>query len=121
VPPTGGGPAPDTRRPSLQVSLAGRRGLPTTRRLRVRLRSDEAATATVTGALSGVGRLTRARLQLAAGRRATVTLRISRRTAGRLRRALARRRVALRVTAEARDAAGNRRRVTPRVILARRR
>jgi glucose/sorbosone dehydrogenase len=127
-PPPGSAPGPgqpgpganDTRKPGLRVRVRGRRTLVPRRRLRVAATPDELATVRVSGRLRGVGRFRTARRQVAAGRRAVLTVRISRKTARELRRALRRKRVIAALTVLARDAAGNQRRVTRRVKIARR-
>ena len=116
----GTGPGADTRRPSLGVSVAGRRTLLTRRRLRVAVRTDELATVRASGRLRGVAAFRTARRQVGAGRRTVLTVRISRKTARELRRTLRRKRVVAALTILARDAAGNQRRVTRRIVLPRR-
>ena len=120
--PAAGGPAPvaDTRPPALRVSVAGRRTLVQRRRLRVAVRSDEAASVRLAGRLRGVARFRTARRELPAGRRTVLTARISRAAARRLRRALRRKRVVAALTILARDGAGNQRRVTRRIVVRRR-
>lgn len=117
--PVTGGAAPDTRRPSLRVSVAGRRTLVQRRRLRVAVTSDELATVRVSGRLRGVAGFRGARRQLPAGRRTVLTVRISRKTARKLRRTLRRKRVVAGLTILARDAAGNQRRVARRIVIER--
>jgi hypothetical protein len=119
---TGAGqPAPsqaaDTRKPSLRVSVGGRRRLAARRRLRVAVRTDELATVRASGRLRGVGRFRTAQRQVQTGRRAVLTVRISRTTARKLRRTLRRGRVVATLTILARDAAGNQRRVTRRIVV----
>ena len=116
----GPGGAPDTRKPSLRVSVAGRRTLVQRRRLRVAVTSDEPATVRVSGRLRGVAGFRTARRQVAARRRTVLTVRISRKTARSLRRTLRRKRVPAALTILARDAAGNQRRVTRRIVVPRR-
>ena len=118
--PVPGGAAPDTVKPSLRVSVTGRRSLVRRRRLRVAVRTDEPATVTAGGRLRGVAGFRGARRQVAAGRRTVLTVRISRKAARKLRRTLRRKRVVAALTIVARDAAGNRRRVTRRVVIRRR-
>jgi hypothetical protein len=118
-PPTAGGA--DTRKPALRVRVRGKRTLVPRRRLRVAATTDELATVRAGGRLRGVGRFKTARRQVRAGRRAVLTVRISRKTARKLRRTLRRHRVIAGLTILARDAAGNQRRVTRRVKIARRR
>jgi hypothetical protein len=74
----------------------------------------------VSGRLRGVAGFRGARRQLPAGRRTVLTVRISRKTARKLRRTLHRKRVVAALTILARDAAGNQRRVTRRIVLKRR-
>jgi hypothetical protein len=113
-------PVADTRRPSVRVRVAGRRTLVPRRRLRVAITTDEAATVRVTGRLRGVARFRTARRQVAAGRRTVLTARITRTTARKLRRTLRRKRVIAALTILARDAAGNQRRLTRRIVVRRR-
>jgi hypothetical protein len=110
----------DTRKPAVRVRVSGLRSLVSRRRLRIALRTDEAATVTVSGRLRGVAPFRTARLRLAAGRARVVSLRISRRSARKLRRTLRRKRVVTRLTIRARDAAGNQRIVPRRVVVRRR-
>jgi glucose/arabinose dehydrogenase len=126
--PTGGsqGPAPpgatpDTRGPRLQLRVTGRRSLAVRRRLRVRVRSDEAAAVRIGGRLRGVAGVRAARRGLAAGRRVVVSVRITKRTARRLRRTLRRKRVIAALSIVARDAAGNPSRAARRIKVPRRR
>ena len=120
----GGGPiqtTTDTRPPGLRARVSGRRSLATRRRLRVAVRTDEPAGVRIMGRLRGVARLRAARRQVAANRRTVLTVRISRPAARKLRRALRRKRAIAALTMLARDAAGNQRRVTRRVVIPRRR
>ena len=100
--------------------MSGRRSIVPRRRLRVAVTTDELATVRVAGRLRGIGRFRAARRQLAAGRRTVLTVRISRRTARKLRRTLRRKRVIAALTIVARDAAGNRRVVSRRIVIRRR-
>ena len=61
-----------------------------------------------------------ARRRVAAGRRTVLTVRISRKAARKLRRTLRRKRMVAALTILARDAAGNQRRVTRRIVVPRR-
>jgi hypothetical protein len=61
-----------------------------------------------------------ARRQVAAARRTVLTVRITRKTARKLRRTLRRKRVVAALTILARDAAGNQRRVSRRIVIRRR-
>jgi hypothetical protein len=114
------GAAADTRRPSVRVRVTGRRTLVPRRRLRVAVTPDELASVQIAGRLRGVARFRTARRQVAAGRRSVLTVRISRRTARELRRTLRRKRVIAALTILARDAAGNQRRATRRIVIRRR-
>jgi hypothetical protein len=118
----GGGPtaAPDTRKPALRVSVKGRRSLASRRRLRVAVRADERSALRITGRLRGVARFRAARRELVAGRRVVVSVRITRKAARALRRTLRRKRVIVALTMLARDAAGNQRKVTRRIVIRRR-
>jgi glucose/arabinose dehydrogenase len=126
--PTPGGGAPaqpgatnDTRRPSLRVRVTGRRTLVPRRRLRVAVTTDEPATVRASGRLRGrLGSFRTARRQVRADRRTVLTVRISRKTARELRRRLRRKRAIAALTILARDAAGNQRRATRRVVIPRR-
>jgi glucose/arabinose dehydrogenase len=109
----------DTSAPALRVSVAGRRTLLPRRRLRVAVRTDEAATVRASGRLRGVARMRTAQRQVAADRRTVLTVRIGRRAARELRRTLRRKRVVTALTILARDAAGNQRRVTRRIVVPR--
>ena len=120
-PATPGGGAADTTGPRLRIRVTGKRSLVPRRRLRVAVTSDELATVRASGRLRGVGRFKTARRQVRAGRRIVLALRITRTTAARLRRTLRRKRVIAPLTIRARDAAGNQRTVTRRMMLARRR
>jgi len=119
TPPPGTGAA-DTRKPSLRVKVTGKRTLAARRRVRVAVTTDEPATVRGSGRLRGVGRFRTARRQVSAGRRTVLKLRITRKTARKLRRTLRRKRVVAALTVLARDAAGNQRRVTRRVVIPRR-
>jgi hypothetical protein len=110
----------DTRKPRLRVKVTGRRTLVPRRRLRVAVTSDELATVRVSGRLRGVARFRTARRQVTAGRRTVLTVRISRKAARKLRRTLRHRRVVAALTILARDAAGNQRRVSRRIVIRRR-
>jgi glucose/sorbosone dehydrogenase len=111
----------DTAKPRLRVRVTGARTLVPRRRLRVAVTADELVSVRAGGRLRGVGGLEPARRQLRAGRRTVLTVRITRSTARKLRRTLHRKRVIAAMTVLARDAAGNQRRVTRRVRIARRR
>lgn len=120
-PPPGSGTAgPDTRRPTVRVQVRGRRSLATRRRLRVAVQSDEAAAVTLAGRLRGVAGFRTARRQLAAGQRRVVSLRIGLKAARKLRRTLRRKRVIVRLTIRAQDAAGNVRSTGRRIVVPRR-
>jgi glucose/arabinose dehydrogenase len=128
LPAAPGGAAPgatatpvDRTRPRLSVTVEGRRTLATRRRLRVRVRSDEAAALRISGRLRGVAGFRTARRQVVAGRRVVMNVRISRKTARKLRHTLRRKRMIAALTVLARDAAGNQRRVTRRIKVPRRR
>ncbi len=102
-------PAPDTavrdgRAPRLALRWTQLRR--TSRRLRIRVRSNERARARVSVRIQK--RLVRRTVRLRARRFATLRIRLPRRTAARVR---AGRRIAVAVTVDARDAAGNRRRI----------
>jgi len=110
----------DTVAPGLRVTIL--RAALKRRRLRVALRCDEPCRAAIATRLRRVRRLTTRRRSLAANRRTVVRVKLSRGTARRLRRALARRGfVRLAFTVRATDAAGNRRVVTRRGRIKRRR
>jgi glucose/arabinose dehydrogenase len=113
--------AADTKPPSVRARVSGKRTIVPRRRLRVAVTTDEPATVRASGRLRGIGRFRTVRRQVRAGRRTVLTVRISRRTARRLRRTLRRKRAIAALTIPARDAAGNQRRVTRRVRIARRR
>ena len=75
----------------------------------------------VTGRLRGVARVPdRAPAGRRPARRSVLTVRISRKTARKLRRTLRRKRVVAALTILARDAAGNQRRVSRRIVIRRR-
>jgi hypothetical protein len=125
TPPPPGGvkappPAPDTAAPQLRVSVSGRPSLATRRRLRVAIRSDEAATVRIAGRLRGVASFRTARANLAAGRQAIVTVRLTKTAARRLRGTLRRKRVIAALTIAASDTAGNTRAVARRLTIPRR-
>ena len=122
--PVGGTPgtpagAPDTVAPAVRVSVKGRRSLTTRRRLRVAVRADERSALRITGRLRGVARFRTARRELVAGRRVVVSVRITRKAARALRRTLRRKRAIAALTVLARDAAGNQRKVTRRIVIRR--
>ena len=103
------------------VRVNGRRTLLPRRRLRVAVTPDETATVRASGRLrGGLGRFRTARRQVGTGRRTVLTVRISRKTARKLRRTLRRKRAIAALTILARDAAGNQRRATRRVVIPRR-
>jgi hypothetical protein len=118
--PGGPGTAADTSAPSIRARVGGQRTLVQRRRLRVAVTANELATVRVTGRLRGVASFRTARRQVAAARRTVLTVRISRKTARELRRTLRRKRVVAALTILARDAAGNQRRVSRRIVIRRR-
>jgi hypothetical protein len=98
---------PDRRAPQVTIRSARRGRLGSTLTPRVTLTCDEDCRVVVTARLVG-SPLRSVRASLPAGRRMTVRLRPTRRGARRIRRSLRRhRRLTLRVSAQARDSAGN--------------
>jgi glucose/arabinose dehydrogenase len=88
--------------------------------LRLALRATEACDVTVSGGISGVGRVRATHASLPAGARRSPRVRLSRRTTAKLRRALRRHRsVQLTLQVHARDSAGRVQHVTRRVRLRR--
>jgi glucose/arabinose dehydrogenase len=105
----------------LRTKVYGTRSVTRRRYVRLALRATAACGVTVTGRISGVGRVRTARAQIAAGARRTVRLRVSRRTNAKLRRALRRHRsVRLTLRIASRDASGGERTASRRVRLRRR-
>jgi glucose/arabinose dehydrogenase len=120
-PPAAPAPVADTAKPRLRAGVKGRKTLATRRRLRVAVTANEPAAVRITGRLRGVARFRTVRRQLPAARRVVLNVRVTKKTARKLRRTLRRKRVIAALTIRARDAAGNERRVTRRVKIARRR
>jgi hypothetical protein len=120
------GAGADGRAPRLRLRAPSPQRVTRRRGVRVAIRCDETCGAVLRGSVRVAGTrkrhgLRRATRQVAAGKRVRATVRFSKRTRRVVARALARgRRVRVRVTAVARDAAGNRSRAAVRTVRARR-
>jgi glucose/sorbosone dehydrogenase len=105
----------------LSTRVSGTRSVTRRRYVRLALRAAGACSVTVSGRISGVGRVRTAHVQIAAGARRALRLRVTRRTNAKLRRALRRHRsVRLTLRISSRDASGAARSASKRVRLRRR-
>jgi glucose/arabinose dehydrogenase len=119
--PTGTPSPPASAGCGLSTKAYGTRSVTRRRYLRLALHAKAACSVTITGRISGVGRIRTARVRIAAGQRRTVRLRVTRRTNSKLRRALRRHRtVRLTLSISGRDASGAVRTGSLRVRLRRR-
>jgi glucose/arabinose dehydrogenase len=115
------GPSGSSAGCGLRTKVYGTRSVTRRRYVRLALRAGAACSVTVSGRISGVGRVRTARVRIAAGARRTVRLRVTRRTNAKLRRALRRHRsVRLTLQISSRDASGGVRSDSRRVRLRRR-